>query len=54
MILCGLSAIRKLSTLAVTAVNSLLSHAPTCFRIGSKFRCSIEAYRNALDERERL
>jgi hypothetical protein len=40
--------------LAVTAVNSLLSHAPTCFRIGSKFRCSIEAYRNALDERERL
>jgi hypothetical protein len=46
--------LRKLATLLVRAVNSLLSHTPTCFRIGSKFRCSIEAYRNALDERERL
>jgi hypothetical protein len=44
----------KLATLLVRAVNSPLSHTPTCFRIGSKFRCSIEAYRNALDERERL
>src|SRR5713226_4477189 len=28
-----------MTTLAVTSVNSLLCHAPTCFRIGSKFRC---------------
>jgi hypothetical protein len=35
----SLSATRKLSTLAVTSVNSILSQAPTCFRIGSKVRC---------------
>src|SRR5713226_5829748 len=28
-----------MTTLAVTSVNSLLCHASTCFRIGSKFRC---------------
>ena len=28
-----------MTTLAVTSVNSLLGHASTCFRIGSKFRC---------------
>src|SRR5260370_41113865 len=27
-----------MTTLAVTSVNSLLCHASTCFRIGSKFR----------------
>src|SRR5713226_216363 len=28
-----------MTTFAVTSVNSLLCHASTCFRIGSKFRC---------------
>src|SRR5260370_41364738 len=28
-----------MTTLAVTSVNSLLCHASTCLRIGSKFRC---------------
>src|SRR6266852_3500978 len=28
-----------MTTLAVTSVSSLLCHASTCFRIGSKFRC---------------
>jgi hypothetical protein len=28
-----------MTTSAVTSVNSLLCHASTCFRIGSKFRC---------------
>src|SRR5260370_11876753 len=29
-----------MTTFAVTSVNSLLCHASTCFRIGSKFRCT--------------
>src|SRR5208282_6215521 len=28
-----------MTTFAVTSVNSLLCHASTCFRMGSKFRC---------------
>src|SRR5260370_6939483 len=28
-----------MKTFVVTSVNSLLCHASTCFRIGSKFRC---------------
>jgi hypothetical protein len=29
----------QMTTLAVTSVSSLLCHASTCFRIGSKFCC---------------